>query len=187
MRLPPEQFGYYKQKYSDYAYDEQKENRLKNLVRDRFDQGDYYLSKQLFLEIAAWKTPRQRSNYESNVPTLVAEATNIAFGVAKNERIRIEILTLLAGVSYPVASTLLHFAFPERYPILDFRAIWSLGLEQPSFYSFNFWWHFVKRMHEESRKLKVSIRDLDKALWAYSKENQSGGISKGGIGKRVRL
>lgn len=179
MRLPPEQFGYYKQKYSDYAYDEQKENRLKKLVRDRFDQGDYSLSKQLFVEIATWKTPRQRSNYESNVPTLVAEATNIAFGVAKNERIRIEILTLLAGVSYPVASTLLHFAFPERYPILDFRAIWSLGLEQPSYYSFNFWWHFVKRMYEESRKLKVSIRDLDKALWAYSKENQSGGISKG--------
>jgi hypothetical protein len=39
MRLPPEQLRYYKQKYSDYAYDEQKENRLKKLVRDRFDQG----------------------------------------------------------------------------------------------------------------------------------------------------
>jgi hypothetical protein len=180
MKLPPEQFGYYKQKYSDYAYDEQQEIRLKKLVRDRFDQGDYSLSKQLFLEIATWKTPRQRRNYESNLPALVAEATNIGFGVARSERIRIEILTLLAGVSYPVASTLLHFAFPERYPILDFRAIWSLGLEQPSFYSFNFWWQFVQRMREESGKLKVSIRDLDKALWAYSKENQSGGISKGG-------
>ena len=33
----------------------------------------------------------------------------------------------LRGVGVPVASALLHFAVPERYPILDFRALESLG------------------------------------------------------------
>ena len=33
----------------------------------------------------------------------------------------------MAGVEIPVASTLLHFTFPGRCPILDWRALESLG------------------------------------------------------------
>ena len=126
----------------------------------------------MFLQIAGWKTPRQRKNYERNSSSIVLEVTGISFETRRNERLRIEILTLLEGVNYPVASTLLHFAFPGHYPILDFRAIWSLGIERPMSYSFDFWWSFVKTMRKESARLGISIRDLDKALWAFSKENQ---------------
>lgn len=162
----------YIKSYSTYNYDEELEQRLKQQVQKRFAQGKVNLSKDIFLRIACWKTLRQRKNYESNSVSLVSEITGISFEGGRNERVRIEILTLLEGVNYPVASTLLHFAFPEQYPILDFRAIWSLGMQRPSAYSFDFWWDFVKSMRSESTRLGISIRDLDKALWSFSKENQ---------------
>ena len=172
MRIPVEEIDYYRRKYSGYSYEERVESSLKTQIQDRFKQGKYFLTRELFLGIANWKTPRQRKNYEKNSSLLVAEVSRISFEDGRNEKIRIEILTLLDGVNYPVASTLLHFAFPNQYPILDFRSIWSLEMEKPSIYSFNFWWNFVEVMRQESTKLGISIRDLDKALWAYSKESQ---------------
>jgi hypothetical protein len=148
------------------------EARLKAQVKQRFKEGKRYLTKNLFFKIAAWKTKRQRKHYENNSRALVEEVTRISFEKGRSEKVRIEILTILSGVNYPVASTLLHFAFPNRYPILDFRVIWSLGMEKPALYSFHFWWDFVNRIRTDSKKLGLSIRDFDKALWAYSKKNQ---------------
>jgi len=71
-----------------------------------------------------------------------------------------------------VASVILHFKFPDRYPILDFRALWSLDKEQPKYYTFDFWWDYVQEIRKLSEYLKIDIRTIDKALWYYSKENQ---------------
>ncbi len=172
MRIPAKEIGDYTGKFSLYGNDEALEARLKGHVRERFKQGEYSLTKGLFLEIANWKTPRQRKQYEKNPSSFIAEITGISFEHGRDEKIRIEVLRLLEGVDYPVASVLLHFAFPEQYPILDFRVIWSLGLERPPAYSFDFWWYFVERMRDESKRHNVSLRELDKALWVYSKEHQ---------------
>ena len=67
---------------------------------------------------------------------------------------------------------ILHFAFPDEYPILDVRALWSLGMEQPNDYSFQFWMDYCTRLRELSREHGVDLRTLDKALWQYSKEHQ---------------
>jgi adenine-specific DNA glycosylase len=39
----------------------------------------------------------------------------------------------LRGVGIPTASALLHFAFPNDYPILDVRALASLAAERPEY------------------------------------------------------
>ena len=175
MRILPEKVADYIERYSDYSSDEELERRLKMKIKKRFAQGKNNLSKDIFVQIASWKTPRQRRNYERNSASLVSEVTGISFESGRNERVRIEILTLLAGVDYPVASTLLHFAFPDRYPILDFRALWSLRMQRPPVYSFGLWCSFAETMRKESARLRISIRDLDKALWVFSKENQRRG------------
>ena len=74
---------------------------------------------------------------ELNHAQYVLEMTAIALN-ATSERTRIETLTLLDGVSWPTASVILHFFHRRRYPILDFRALWSVGLEPPVQYGFNF-------------------------------------------------
>ena len=130
--------------------------------------GEKYLTKGDFLDICLWKNRRGEHLYRSNPPDLVEEVSRIALG-ARHEKLRIESLMILNGVGYPVASALLHFAYPDSYPILDFRVLESLGIQQPSQYTFEFWWGFVQRMRRESRRLGVEIRKLDKALWMYSR------------------
>ena len=87
-------------------------------------------------------------------------------------RSRVLHLISLEGVGVPVASALLHFAFPEIYPILDFRALHSLGdTRRRTQYSPAFWRDYVKRCQRLADRAGVTIRDLDKALWQDSRES----------------
>ena len=61
-----------------------------------------------------------------NDAATIEDATRRALASAE-ERERMEALIVLEGVGVPTASTLLHFAFPDDYPILDVRALESLG------------------------------------------------------------
>ena len=81
-------------------------------------------------------------------------------------------LTSLSGVAVPVGSALLHFALPDRYPILDYRALASLGdRRRRTQYSIGFWLGYVARCQELARNAGVSVRELDKALWQDSRES----------------
>ena len=124
-----------------------------------------------FLAFCCWKTPRSKPRVESN-PTDFIEAVTRTALVTSSERLRIEVLTLLQGVQWPTASVLLHFGHIERYPILDFRALWSLGINQPLDYNFDFWWAYTCFCRNLAEQVGVSMRTLDRALWQYSKENQ---------------
>jgi hypothetical protein len=82
------------------------------------------------------------------------------------------VATSLKGVAVPVGSALLHFAVPDRYPILDYRALASLGdAKRRTHYSISFWVGYVDRCQNLARGAGVSIRELDKALWQDSRES----------------
>ncbi len=130
-----------------------------------------HLTKSEFLRICKWKSPRSQHQCSSNDEELIKEISAIALATA-NEELRIKSLVILNGVSWPTASTILHFCHPDPYPILDFRAVWTLGLQVPNQYNFNFWSLYVKKCRSLSIKTKLDMRQLDMALWQYSKENQ---------------
>src|SRR3989344_6810310 len=96
-----------------------------------------YLNKKTFIELGCWKTKRQTKNYLKNSDDFIKKTTTQAL-LANNDNNRLEILMRLHGVSWAVGSVILHFAFPNQYPILDFRVIWSLGFQQPKSYNFEF-------------------------------------------------
>lgn len=149
-------------------YDSKDEVEIKRSLKRR-----RYLGRKELLRIGMWKSKRPRRHYESteNDDLTVQEITKFSFRT-KSERARIKSLLALKGVSWPVASAILHFAFPEKYPIMDFRVIWSLGWKQPSHYDFAFWQRYCKRIHKLSKKYNLPIRTVDKSLWKYSKEHQ---------------
>ena len=130
-----------------------------------------FLTKDEFLTVCAWKTPRSRPRCESNDEGLIREVSALA-RTTESERLRIQVWTLLAGVKWPTASVFLHFAFPNRYPILDFRALWSLRTEVPAQYSFPFWMEYTEFCRALARREHVTMRILDQALWKYSELNQ---------------
>ena len=168
MLLSQENVKNYSIRYDDGSSHSDKitEQRIKAVLTKRS-----YLIKSEFVEVGEWKSPRQRKRYLNNSEEDVQEITNASLS-AKSDRAKIGYLLALDGVSYPVASVILHFAFPDCYPILDFRALWSLGWEKPSSYNFKFWQKYCRRIQQLSKDLKLSIRIIDKALWQYSKENQ---------------
>lgn len=115
-----------------------------------------YLTKKELQMIGEWKTPRSKSRIASNSEDYIKEITQIAFST-KNEKLRIEILNLLTGVSWPTASVLLHFYHTEKYPIIDFRALYSLSCEhiKPQDYRFEFWQKYTGFTREIADQAEV--------------------------------
>lgn len=130
-----------------------------------------HLTRSELERVAYWKAPRSAGHASKNTEDYVREITGFAFA-AKCERARVESLTLLDGVSWPTATVILHFFHSDPYPILDFRALWSVSLEVPNQYNFGFWWTYVEFCREAARTGGVDMRILDRALWQYSKEKQ---------------
>jgi hypothetical protein len=171
------------EKYADsYAsQDNSAEDRLKNIFKSQ-----RYLTQTNLYDILNWKSPRIRNYAKKNAPKKIRKITRNSFST-KDERNRIESLLGqkggLKGVGYPVASTILHFAFPNKYPIMAFRVIralktlypifknWTDG--QPSSYNFVFWENYYKTIRSLSRERGCSIRELEKAFWKFDKEQNS--------------
>lgn len=132
------------------------------------EQG--YLDKKLLKGVARWKSPRRAGLIEKNDDSYVKEITSWSFS-ATNERARIRVLRLLDGIGWPTASAILHLFHTDPYPILDFRALWSIGLETYR-YSSSFWSDYTYFCRDIASRNQIDMRTLDKALWQYSKENQ---------------
>jgi hypothetical protein len=148
------------------TYDERVEKRLKQELSER-----RFLTAEQLVDLGRWKSRRPTRLYQQNDDLTVQEVTRFCLA-AKSERAKVEALQTLRGVKYPVASVILHFAFPDQYPIMDFRAIWSLGWEQPKQYDFLFWQKYCAAIRGLAEKHGLPIRTIDKALWQYSADHQ---------------
>lgn len=123
-----------------------------------------------FVRVCRWKTPRSGPLVRRNSPGAVVSATCVALREATGERERVEALLALQGVGWPTATVLLHAADPNRYPILDVRALHALGVRAPSSYGFRFWQAYVEACRGLAEEAGVDGRTLDQALWQWSKE-----------------
>ncbi len=151
------------------SYNYTDDNYVKNIGEKAKANG--YLNRDDFLSLCYWKTPRSKNKCRLNSEDYIQEITQVAFSTNK-DKLSIEILTLLNGVGWPTASAILHFCHTKKYPILDFRALYSLGVQVPKQYDYEFWRQYTQECRTISENLKIDMRTLDRALWQYSKENQ---------------
>ena len=131
-----------------------------------------YLTRDDLIVLTRWKSPRAVPRVEQNSEAFIVEVTRLALSPGISEEMRIKILPILEGVQWPVASVVLHFGFENRYPILDVRALWSLQEPQPPRYTLALWLRYTDFCRRYSAEHRLSMRDLDRALWTYSRENQ---------------
>jgi hypothetical protein len=157
------------------------ESRLLTVGAAARTRGHY--TRTEFIEICAWKTVRSRPKVAANTAARVTRTTARAFA-AEDEAARITTLLELQGVGLPTASTLLYCAFPDDYPILDVRALESLGVTSRGHYSVGFWLKYLHACRDLAGRHGVSLRTLDKALWQYSKEKAP--VVRSGAGADVR-
>jgi hypothetical protein len=125
-----------------------------------------------FLAIFEWKTRgRGRSRPARNTDLEIADALDLAIA-ARTERAALAVLTGLSGVDVPVASAILTVVDPVRFTIVDFRALWSLGVERVVYYPIGFYLEYLDACRRIAADAATDLRSLDRALWQYSKENQ---------------
>jgi hypothetical protein len=131
-------------------------------------------------DIGRWKTPRAASYLARNDPTLVADVTRVAFAPETPDRLRHRILCLLEGVGHPMASAILTVWRPEEHTVLDYRAVEALqelakrgvlGSDPPEGRrgALPGYWTYLQAYRPIAERLGVTFRDLDQALWKWSK------------------
>jgi hypothetical protein len=147
------------------------ETRLLALGAAAGARGHY--TREEFVEVCAGKSVRSRKRAAGNTKATVIEATGRALGTL-DEAVRMGALLELEGVGVPTASVLLYCVFPDDYPILDVRALESLGVKARSQYPLGFWLEYLHACRELALRSGVSLRTLDKALWQHSKERGPG-------------
>ena len=123
-------------------------------------------------QVCRWKSPRTGPRVAKNSDEEVRGVTGFALSTP-SERLRIEALALLNGVAMPAASVILHWFHQDRYPILDFRALWSLSIDTMPPHTFGLWQAYTAACRKlADQHCNGCMRTLDRALWQYSKENQ---------------
>lgn len=154
-----------------YSYED--DVRVLEIGRSARKRGSY--TRDEFIEICRWKSPRTQPLVAQNLAETVRGATAQALS-AIGEEVRIGSLLELRGVSWPTASVLLHLAHCDPYPILDHRALEALGVGRRASYSLRFWLDYVRATRTLANAADVDMRTLDRALWQWSKERAEAGL-----------
>ena len=139
-----------------------------------------YFNKPEFLRMCSWKSPRPRRLYLSNSSAMIRRISFKVFA-AESEKEKIELLTSLKGVGIPTASAILTLTDPQAYGVIDIR-VWQLLYQFGAVttkplgagFSFDNWLEFLERLRYLAQKFNRSVRDVERALFDYHKENQVG-------------
>lgn len=110
--------------------------------------------------IFEWKTNgRGRSRLRKNSDQDIAEALKLA-AEARTDRSAVAVLMGLNGVQVPVASAILTAIDPERFTIVDFRALEALNVKQ-AYISIDFYLSYLNECRNLADRNKVSLRTLE--------------------------
>jgi hypothetical protein len=150
------------------------------LGRAARERGHY--TREEFVAACRWKTPRSAPLVARNTRQAVEAATRVALGGEGSAGERMDALRALHGVEWATGSVLLHLAYPDRYPILDVRALHALGVTGRTSYTTAFWEAYVAECERLAAAARVDGRTLDRALWQWSREQGSGRLGARALG-----
>jgi hypothetical protein len=157
-------------KYDGIANDENEYKTLIALTLSEIQERGT-LSESTFVRILNWKSPRVKGIVKPNEFSNYARTIGAAYIADDTEKL--ETLLRLHGIGAPVGSTLLHFIYPDLFPIIDVRTAETL--------------HYAGRIESNSTTLlhyppfrsemlkiakenpNFTLRQIDRALFAYHK------------------
>jgi len=171
LQFDPSEISCWSKRYVDeMAHEKETTDKIIHEVIPSYKSKEY-LTQEEFLIVCHWKSPRTEPRCKSNDEEYIKDVSALSL-TTKSEHLKIHVWTLLDGVSWRTASVFLHFTYPDKYPILDYRALWSIQEEMPTKNIYEFWEKYRDFCKDQAKKAGVSMRELDQALWMYSKQNQ---------------
>lgn len=133
----------------------------------RIAQGQ--VDRETLKVIMRWKSKRRVKLIDKNTDSEIATALQVSTSSATTEQEAVKILDKLHGVGIPMASAILTAINPEKYTILDYRALESLGVNRwPN--TVTYYLEYLTACRELVLKYGKTLRNFDRALWQWSKE-----------------
>jgi hypothetical protein len=136
--------------------------------------GDYTLAN---LEaIVRWKSERAVHYLIGNSSEKIRRVLAVAGSPNSSTEAAVSALLELHGVDLPVASAILAAIYPERYTVLDYRALEALGHARHDVHFYEEYLDFCKRLAEsnivkpqDDLPAPTPLRALERALWEWSR------------------
>ncbi|MFA5770838.1 MAG: hypothetical protein WC894_05095 [Patescibacteria group bacterium] len=139
-----------------------------------------YLTKTEFYEICMWKSPRPKKYYLMNTEETIENISSIILSTI-DEKIKIDLLDSLKGVSIPTASAILTLINPRDYGIIDIRVWQVLYLygyvnEKSSGINFSFdnWLNYLTKLRRYANKYNITARTVEQILFKHHLKIQEG-------------
>jgi hypothetical protein len=145
------------------ASEEEKERRME-AAGAAIRAGD--LTRHNLITICKWKSPRRIALMAKNTDAEIEGALRGALH-AVDIRKAVTSLVELHGVGVKMASAILTAIDPERYTVLDVRALEALGVANGE--SLDLYVSYLDACQRISREGRVKMRDFDRSNWQWSK------------------
>jgi hypothetical protein len=128
--------------------------------------------------IVRWKSERVVHYLIGNSEEKIRKMLAVAASPASSVRDAVDALTELRGIDISVASAILATIYPERYAVLDFRALEALGHARHDVEFYEKFLAFCRQM-AESGAVKAQgdlpgptpLHALERALWEWSRSH----------------
>lgn len=140
------------------------------------DKG--YVTKDEFIKIGMWKSPRPKQWYLQNSEENIISISKKVLAT-DDEKQKMELLTSLKGISIPAASAFLTLTDPENYGVIDIRNwqvffLYDVVEIKPAGTNFNFdnWNNYLMKLRFYANKFKVSARDVERTIFLHHKHIQ---------------
>ena len=164
LMFPIEQVKHWASKYAD-----RKEDAAAFEAGKRIRDGD--CSRKNLEEIVEWKSDRRKALIADNTDDEIRDALTLAL-TAKQPRSALAVLIGLSGVALPMASAIMTaMDDQDRYTIVDWRALEALGEPEADYSRMTMYLHeYLPTCRRIANDASVSLRTLDRALWAWSEK-----------------
>ena len=156
--------------------DNPEEDEYKDILK--IIQGqDLRIDKETFQKLYDWKARRSKKYLDLNNYKLYESAFKEISDLEDEEKIKFYMKTKerkkLSGILDPVASTILHFMYPDKFPIKDVRTVGTLRDkdllgEKVSYKDYR---AEIFKIYDNC-KGEFSLRQIDRALFTYNEKKE---------------
>jgi len=148
----------------DFDKDEWIQNRIRTSL-----ESHRCLDLEDLRSLGVWKNGTERSSdfFRRNTSPEIKRRTAEAY-----ETHRIEPIMELHGFrsGFPMASSFMHFAFDNEFPVIDRRALSTLGVPKDKGIGKGVWELYCTKCRGWAKYYRISLRELDRALWQFNVE-----------------
>ena len=158
-------------------HDNPEEDKYKAILKTIQEQ-DLRIDKGTFQKLYDWKARRSKKYLDLNNYKLYESAFNEISDLKDEEKIKFYMKTKerrkLSGILDPVASTILHFMYPDKFPIKDVRTVGTLRDkdllgEKVSYKDYR---TEIFKIYDNC-KGEFSLHQIDRALFTYNEKKES--------------